>query len=62
MSIMGRSSGDACFNPMPPDRPAALVALGKPALQEPSDELIERRPLRPSTGITLLWTGPPRDG
>jgi hypothetical protein len=41
------------FNMMP-DRPAALVVLGKPAVQVPSDDLIERRSLRPSTGITLL--------
>ncbi len=48
------------FNMMP-DRPAALVALGKPALQVPCDDLIERRSLRPPTGITLLWNRSPRD-
>jgi len=47
---------------MMPEWPAALVVLGKPALEVPRDYLIERRSLRPSTGITLLWTGPPRDG
>jgi len=47
---------------MMPDRPAALLALGKPAFQVLGDDLIERRSLRPPTGIPLLWTGPPRDG
>ena len=45
-----------------PDRPAALVVLGKPALQVPCDDLIERRSLRPPTGITLLWRLSPRGG
>jgi len=48
------------FNMMP-DLPAALVALGKPALQVPGYDLIERRSLRPPTGIPLLWTRSPRD-
>ena len=41
---------------------AALVVLGKPALQVPGDDLIERRSLRPSTGIPLLWSLSPRGG
>jgi hypothetical protein len=49
------------FN-MPPDWPAALVVLGKPALQVSGDDLIERRSLRPPTGITLLWSLSPRGG
>ena len=39
------------FN-MPPEWPAGLVVLGKPALKMLGDVLIERRLLRPSTGIT----------
>jgi len=46
---------------MMPDLPAALVVLGKPALQVPGDDLIERRSLRPPTGIPLLWNRSPRD-
>jgi hypothetical protein len=55
----GQIPTELFFNMMP-DRPAALVVLGKPALQVPGDDLIERRSLRPSTGITLLWSLSPR--
>jgi hypothetical protein len=57
----GQIPTELFFNMMP-EWPAALVALGKPALQVPSDDLIERRSLRPSTCITLLWSLSPRDG
>ncbi len=49
----GQIPTELFFNMMP-DRPAALVVLGKPALQVPGDDLIERRSLRPPTGIPLL--------
>jgi hypothetical protein len=42
------------FSNMMPDRPAALVVFGKPALQVPGDDHIERRSLSPPTGIPLL--------
>jgi len=45
---------------MMPDRLAALVVLGKPALEVPGDDLIERRSLRPPAGIMLLWSLSPR--
>jgi hypothetical protein len=57
----GQIPTELFFNMMP-DRSAALVVLGKPTLQVPSDDLIERRSLRPSTGITLLWSLSPRGG
>jgi hypothetical protein len=57
----GQKPTELFFNMMP-DRPAALVVLGKPALQVPCDDLIERRSLRPPTGITLLWRLSPRGG
>ena len=57
----GQIPTELFFN-VPPDRPAALVVLGKPALQVPGDDLIERRSLRPSTGIPLLGSLSPRDG
>ena len=56
----GQIPTELFFNMMP-DRPAALVVLGKPALQVPGDDLIERRSLRPPTGIPLLWNRSPRD-
>jgi len=57
----GQIPTELFFNVMP-DWRAALVVLGKPALQVPGDDLIERRSLRPSTGITLLWSLSPRGG
>ena len=57
----GQIPTELFFNMMP-EWPAALVALGKPALEVPRDYLIERRSLRPSTGITLLWSLSPRGG
>jgi hypothetical protein len=57
----GQKPTELFFNMMP-DRRAALVVLGKPALQVPCDDLIERRSLRPPTGITLLWSLSPRGG
>jgi hypothetical protein len=49
----GQIPTELFFNMMP-DRPATLFVLGKPALQVPGDDLIERRSLRPPTGIPLL--------
>jgi len=45
-----------------PDWRTALVVLGKPAVQVPGYDLIERRSLRPPTDKPLLWSLSPRDG